>query len=116
MSTPRVEPKGQWLRMPSGYVKSIPSPAEMKLKSKVAEAALDYILKHTNRKRDSLEVYCLRGEMAPTWDAMVRLKGLQLDPPTYLLEITNDGVVVRGPFEKDCANETGPSPSGRRMK
>ncbi len=99
MFTPRVEPKGLWLRMPSGYVKSIPTPAEMKLKSTVAEAALEYIVKRTNHKRDSLRVFCQRSDKAQTWDVSVTVKSLQLDPPAYVLEITNDGVVVQGPLK-----------------
>jgi hypothetical protein len=104
--TPRVEPRGQWLRMPSGYVKSIPSSAEMKLKSKVAEAAIEYVVKHTHHKRDSLFVYCIRSEKAPTWDVEVAFKSLALVSPSgYLLEITNDGVVVKGPFSDNGERE-----------
>lgn len=101
VDTPRIEPKGQWLRMPCGYVKSIPSPAETRLKSKVAEAALEYIVNHTNHKRGSLSVDCIRSDKAQTWDVVGAVKSLQLDPPGYVLEITNDGVVVKGPFEDE---------------
>jgi hypothetical protein len=109
MYTPRVEPKGQWLRMPNGYVKSIPSPAEMKLQTKVDEAALDYVVKHTNRERESLRVTCRRSENAPTWDVVVTINTLELDAPAYVLEITNDGVVVKGPFKDASESKTTPS-------
>jgi hypothetical protein len=92
--TPRIEPKGQWLRMPSGAIQSIPDPAEVRLKSKVAEAAIDHIVKHTNRKTDSLEVSCQRSDKAGTWDVVVAVKTLQVDPPAWLLQVTEDGQVT----------------------
>jgi hypothetical protein len=106
MYTPRVEPKGQWLRMPNGYVKSIPNPVEAKLKSKVAAVALDYVVKRTNRKRDSWSVHCERSDTTGTWTVLVVDNGLEVDPPAYRFEITNDGVVVHSPFKDDATEES----------
>lgn len=103
--TPRVVPKGQWIRMPKGYVKSIRTPAETRLQTKLAEAAIEYVMKHTNRTRDSLSVSCQRSAESQTWDVVVALKSYELGKPGYLLEMTNDGVVVRGPFKNDGVNE-----------
>jgi hypothetical protein len=92
--TPTIEPKGRWLRMPSGDVQSIPDPAEIKSKSKVEAIALGYIVKHTDHNRDSLSAYCKRSDKAHTWDVVVMMNSLQVDTPSYLLEVTDDGQVV----------------------
>jgi hypothetical protein len=104
--TPRVEPKRQWLRMPSGYVNAISTSAEMKLESKVAEAAIDYVMKHRKYERDSLEAFCIRSEKDPTWDVMVTTTGLEIDKANWVLEISNDGVVIKGPFKDASESKT----------
>jgi hypothetical protein len=92
--TPTIEPKGQWLRMPSGDVQSIPNPAETKLKAKAEETAIEYVVKHTDHNRDSLSVYCKRSAKAQTWDVVVMISSLQVDTPSYLLEVTDNGQVI----------------------
>jgi hypothetical protein len=92
--TPTIEPKTTWLRMPSGDVQSIPNPAEIKLKSKAAEVALEYIVKHTHHNRDSLSVYCKRSAKAQTWSVVVTINSLKVDTPSYLLEVTDNGQVI----------------------
>lgn len=93
MFTPWIEPKGEWLRTPSGDVRVVLSAAEMKSKSKAAGVALEFVMKHTNHKRGSLSVFCRRSADRHTWDVVVVPNMLQLDSPTYNLKVTNDGQV-----------------------
>jgi hypothetical protein len=105
MFTPRVEPKGQWVRMPDGFVKSTRTLAETRLQLKLAEVALEYVMKHTHRQRDSLSVSCMRSAEAHTWDVVVSVKTLQVDAPSYILEMTNEGAIIKGPFDNDDASK-----------
>ena len=97
---PRVEPRGQWIRMPRGQVKSIPMPDEVRLKSKIAKVALDSVVKHTKRKRETLDILCYRSDKPKEWNAVVVFKTLQLSPPSWIFKITNDGVIIESPFEE----------------
>ena len=93
--TPTIEPRGQWLRMPSGDVQSIPNPAELRLRSKAEEAAIEYIVNQTDHNRGSLSVYCRRSAKAQTWDVVVTLNTLEVDTPSYLLKVTDNGQVIK---------------------
>lgn len=91
--TPTIEPKGQWVRFPSGEVLSIPNPEEVKLKTKAEAAAIQYITQHTSHLRDSLSAVCKRSAKTHTWDAVVTINSLEADTPTYLLEVTDGGQI-----------------------
>jgi hypothetical protein len=99
---PTIEPKGQWIRLPNGEVRSIPDPAEVALKSEVGEIAIRYVVRHTEQRRESLSAHCTRSDDASqTWRVVVTETGLETDTPIYLLEVTEAGNVSEvWPIEK----------------
>lgn len=99
--TPRIEPKGLWLRLPTGEVHSTLHPAEAKMKSKAEQVALQYVAEHTDHHPRSLAVFSMRSTKASNWDVVVTTNSLQVDTPNYILEITDDGKVKETrPIEK----------------
>jgi hypothetical protein len=91
--SPTVEPRGQWLRSPNGAVQTIPDPNEARLRSQAEESAMKYVVGHTHHAQDTMAVYCKRGAKAQTWDVVVTINSLQVDTPSYLLEVNDNGQV-----------------------
>ncbi len=101
--TPRIEPKGQWLRSPDGWLLSIPSNAERKMEARAAKLAVDYVAARTHEDRDSLRAHCERSVKKSTWDVLVNVESLEIvDRLGYVLEVTDDGKVKETrPFEHE---------------
>lgn len=99
---PAVETKGQWLRLPTGEISLIPDPLELKLRSQAEDSAIQYVVQHKGRDRNTLSAVGRRSRMEKEWDVVVFINSLEVDAPTYVLKVSATGQVrdLRRPVQK----------------
>jgi hypothetical protein len=92
--TPSVEPKGEWLRFPVGQVVVMPNESELRLKAKAEVAAIKHVAERKRLSSNKLWGSARRAAKSHTWEVVVLRDSLEVDTPTYILEVTDDGRIT----------------------
>ena len=91
---PFAERKGQWIRNPDGTTVSIPEQSEAAARAEAEDAAIRSIAREHGYKPEALEAFGKRGKKHK-WFVVVIHNLLEVDPPTFMLEVSAYGEVKK---------------------